>query len=742
LCAGAMTHYAHSVRNAPPERWHLLADHLEDTGARAAVIASKWGAETWGHAVGRLHDIGKFAPEFARRLEGGALVDHSTAGAQLAMQTYRHQGRLLAYAIAGHHGGMLNGTGPDGGTLDERLAKRVADCAAWSSEIVLPGALPPPSIRPRPVANAADRMGFAFHVWVRMLFSALCDADFLDTEAFYAATYGRDVARGSSRTLGQLARQLDKHLSEFRADREINRIRAEVLEVVRSQTRLEPGLFTMTVPTGGGKTLASLAWALGHARAWGKDRVIYVIPFTSIIDQTARVFRRALGELGDAVLEHHSAYRESAYLEAESKLARAAENWDAPIVLTTAVQFFESLFSNRPSRCRKLHNIARSVVILDEAQTLPPHLLRPCLAVLDELARNYGASILLCTATQPAVTERPGDPRSLAGGLVDSEVRELVPPLLNLHERLQRVTVTRGGTMDDQALVAALAQVDQGLVIVNTRRHARDLYQAAAHLEGACHLSALMYPAHRMARLAEIIAALKADRAVPVRLISTTVLEAGVDVDFRRVWRAMAGLDNIIQAAGRCNRENTRSRDESIVTIFEPADPAMIPFAFRPAANATRHVLERHPKDPLSPPAILSYFQSFYGRRDRVRGGLDAPGVLDSLVGAHRGHNYAYATIAEEVSLIDGTGLPVIVPNVEEAREIVESLARAAGDADPREMRSLYRRAQQFTVQIPPGILAALQASKAVVPVFDGDDPPMMLADLTLYRDDVGLDVI
>jgi CRISPR-associated endonuclease/helicase Cas3 len=734
--------YAHSLRSAPRSQWHLLAEHLEATGDRAGAIAAKWGAEAWGHAAGRLHDIGKYSGEFVRRLEGGPLVDHATAGAQLAERTYRPLGRLLAYAVAGHHGGMPNGSGVDDGTLEQRLNRPIADYVNWSSEVVLPASLPPPRIKPRPVPDPTERMGFAFHLWVRMLFSALCDADFLDTEEFYAAAYGRDVTRGPAHTLGQLARQLDKHLSGFNADSEINRIRAEVLSVIRGQIRLEPGLFTLTVPTGGGKTLASLAWALGHARVWSKDRVIYVIPFTSIIDQTGRVFREALGERADAVLEHHSAYRESADLEAEAKLARAAENWDARVVLTTAVQFFESLFSNRPSRCRKLHNIANSVVILDEAQTLPPHLLRPCLAMLDELARNYGASILLCTATQPAVTEQPGNPRSLVGGLVGCEVRELMPPNLKLHERLQRVTVAHGGTLDDAALVAALAEVEQGLVIVNTRRHARDLYRAAAKLEGACHLSALMYPAHRMARLTEITAALKAERTVPVRLIATTVVEAGIDVDFRRVWRAMAGLDNIAQAAGRCNRENKRTRAESLVTIFEPADPAMVPLFFRPAANAARRVLKNHAGDPLSPLAIQTYFKSFYGQRDRARGGLDAPGVLDALVGAHAGHNYPYARLAEDVSLIDDAGVPVIVPRDAECQEIVGRLARSGTDADPRELRRLYRRAQQYTVQVPPAVMVALQTSGAVVPIFGGDDPPMMLKDLSLYRDDVGLDVI
>jgi len=300
-----------SLRNAPRERWHLLAEHLEDTGNRAAAIAAKWGAEAWGRAAGLLHDIGKYAPEFALRLEGGPVVDHATAGAQLAMQTYGPQGRLLAYAITGHHAGMPDGMGADAATLDERLAKRVADYAAWSSEIVLPTTLPPPRLQPRPVANAAERMGFALHVWARMLFSALCDADFLDTEVFYAAAQGRDVSRGSPHSLGQLARELDRHLVGLGDDREINRIRAEILAAVRARTRSEPGIYTLTVPTGGGKTLASLAWALGHARAWNKDCVIYVIPYTSIIDQTARVFRRALGERADAVLEHHTAYRES-----------------------------------------------------------------------------------------------------------------------------------------------------------------------------------------------------------------------------------------------------------------------------------------------------------------------------------------------------------------------------------------------------------------------------------------------
>jgi CRISPR-associated endonuclease/helicase Cas3 len=378
-----------------------------------------------------LHDIGKYSDEFQARLAGDpSQVDHSTAGAQLARQTSSKAGHLLAAGIAGHHAGLANGTGGGERTpLLDRLSVAVPDYSAWRHEITLP-ALTMPRLAPHPTAWEA-RVGFQFAHLARMIFSSLTDADFLDTEAFYSQREGWPVEREGWHGLDVLRDRLAEYMAELSSKAKpspLNALRAEILAAARKAAKRPQGIFTLTVPTGGGKTLASLSFGLDHAIEHSLDRVIYVIPYTSIIEQTAAVFREALGPYADHVLEHHSSYRDTGPREGRLKLQLATENWNAPIVVTTAVQFFESLFSDRPSQCRKLHNIANSVVILDEAQTLPLPLLMPCVAVLDELARNYRTTVVLCTARQPALIERPNNPkRSFVGGFEDRLEREIAP---------------------------------------------------------------------------------------------------------------------------------------------------------------------------------------------------------------------------------------------------------------------------------------------------------------------------
>ncbi|WP_437374622.1 CRISPR-associated helicase/endonuclease Cas3 [Inquilinus limosus] len=319
---------------------------------------------------------------------------------------------------------------------------------------------------------------------------------------------------------------------------------------------------TLTVPTGGGKTLASLSFALEHAVRHGLRRVIYVIPYTSIIEQTAQVFRQALGSEDD-ILEHHASFDwerarrtrpDDEAPDALAKLQRAAENWDVPVVVTTAVQFFESLFADRPSRCRKLHNIAGSVVVLDEAQTMPVHLLRPCMAAIDELARHYGASVVLCTATQPALRAVDGFEN---GGFAIDDERELAPDPQDLYRRLKRVAVERlPGPVDDAAIARRFAEQPQMLCIVNRRAHAQRLFAAIRDLPGAVHLSTLMCPLHRRQVLAGLRDRLR--QRLPVRLVATSLIEAGVDIDFPEVWRAAAGIDSIAHGGVDRNQLYTR----------------------------------------------------------------------------------------------------------------------------------------------------------------------------------------
>ena len=484
--------FAHSHSRLPESDWHKLAAHLNGVSKKAESFARKLGLLGWGATLGVLHDIGKYSSEFQGRVRGAPEpVDHSTAGVQLAASTFGLPGRLIAYGVAGHHGGLPNGVAdprrpqpPTRTALVERLERKVPAHDAYLQEVAVPPGLTKPQPKFHPTAGR-DRIGFSLAHAARMAFSALVDADYLDTEAYYAGADGWQTHRGNWPKLEELVRQLDAHLGQFLPSNDLAVIRAEILAAARLAAPHAPGIFSLSVPTGGGKTLSSLAWALNHALTHGLDKIIYAIPFTSIVEQTADVFRQALGPHASCIVEHHTAYREQGDDEGKAKLRRATENWDARIIVTTNVQLFESLFAAKPGRCRKLHNIANAVVILDEAQTLPVDYLMPCIAMLDEMARNYRTSILLCTATQPAITEQPDQPsRSLVGGLID--VTEIAPP--NLHDRLRRVIVREGGSMADGDLVAAIAERTQGLVIVNTREHARNLYRSMGELDGATHL--------------------------------------------------------------------------------------------------------------------------------------------------------------------------------------------------------------------------------------------------------------
>lgn len=420
-----MPFYAHTVPGINArDAWQLLKEHLHATASQAAVFGEAFTSAEWAFLCGLVHDLGKYSQAFQKRLErgpaqGGARVDHSLAGALEAQNLLNNAfncvlpGNLLAHVVSGHHTGLV-----DGGVLKNRQqsGRTLPPYSDWQREIDLPA---PPAPPPFFTGLHEDDPAFSLCFWARMLFSCLVDADFLDTEKAMAPE--RAAQRGGYPPLHELLPPLDAALAGLAtrtgalddAPSQVNAHRANVLAACRTASAMPAGLFSLTVPTGGGKTLSSLAFALNHAAAQGMQRVIYVIPYTSIIEQTADVFRRVLGaDLGRAVLEHHSGVNENAPDEPGEADARddartmAYENWDAPLVVTTSVQFFESLFANRSSRCRKLHNIAGSVVILDEAQTLPVPLLRPCLAALTELTKRYRCSVMLCTATQPEVGKK------------------------------------------------------------------------------------------------------------------------------------------------------------------------------------------------------------------------------------------------------------------------------------------------------------------------------------------------
>ncbi len=741
--------FAHSVFGAGRETWEPLSLHL----IQVAQLAAKFGGETRPgdpgianlcYVAGLLHDLGKYNPAFQRRLEGSIeQVDHSTAGAAIIERLVAGNDRvfaeLIAYAIAGHHAGLPDRRGVTGGSLIERVGafdETTVD-PIWQQEI---GPVPK---APRPdLPWQRETFSFQLALLGRMVFSALVDADFKATEAFYAGHAGRIPDRSwpalADRIQGMLS-GLEMRLARLAEQPgTVSQLRGEILRHVRSRAGDEPGLFTLTVPTGGGKTLTSLAFALDHAKAHGKRRIIYVIPFTAIIDQTAGQFRELFGD--DIVLEHHSAVesqtdrparRADSDFADRDKLRLAMEDWAAPLVVTTNVQFFESLFASRTSSARKLHNVADSVIVLDEAQTLPRALLLPILRTIEALARDYGCTIILCTATQPAL-----DQRYLKGGLA-LEGRELAPNPGRLAEQLRRVELRQAGALTDADLVAEFSEAPQGLIIVNSRKHALALYKAAkaeGH-EGIIHLSTRMCAAHRRPLFERIKARLKAEE--PCRVVSTSLIEAGIDVDFPRVWRAEAGLDQIAQAAGRCNREGRRPVDESIVSLFTaPENP---PPAEIKGLVTDRLRMEKNFADLFAPEAMTAYFREVYWRLgpERLdRGRVDQEPILSKFAVDGGSTEFSYRSAAENFRMIESGLVPIIVPFDDKARRAVEQLA-VEGVPSGR----LARELQSYIVQVPPKARQKLVDAGRVqfaAPELRADQFAV-LTDPSLYDTEIGL---
>ena len=662
---------AHSSPTGGPG--HLLADHLLAVASGAESFLQR-SPESAGivHLAGLWHDLGKYRDGFQRyiraaatgpdaHIEGkvptGSDKTHSAAGALWALQhlgdRYGPQGvvvaRVLQYLIAGHHAGLDNWD--DG--LKARLAsgdaqREFGDALAGSPpEAILNAPIDPPGVAGLPIAANEDIPG-RFALWVRILFSALVDADFLDTEAFMtpAAALQRGCGTPSMSDLlacfdGYMERKAEAVAAAGLTDSPVNRQRAQVLKACRDKALGAPGTYTLTVPTGGGKTLAGLAFALTHAAAHGKQRVVMAIPYTSIIEQTAEVFRDVFAALGDdIVLEHHSNVESDEGAEtARSRLA--SENWDAPVVVTTNVQLFDSLFARKTSRCRKLHNLTNSVLVIDEAQLLPVEFLQPVVDVLRLLVRDHGVTVVLCTATQPTLTEQRRFGGKGLRGYGPGEVTAIIDDEASLYSALQRVQVrVPSDFKTPQSWADTAAQVarhDAVLAIVGRRADARTLYDELRRevgAEGLWHLSALMCPQHRSEVIADIKEALRKRRAAlargepttPVRVVSTQLVEAGVDLDFPVVYRALAGLDSIAQAAGRCNREGHLAGGEVYVFVPPKGPP---PGLLRNAAQACTAVW-----DGLTPdddPLALERISRYFGRLYADAHSLDAKAICSAL---------------------------------------------------------------------------------------------------------------
>jgi len=731
---GTTTFIAHSGTEGSGWRPEPLADHLNAVAERARRLLEDSGLEEAGALLGQWHDVGKYSDEFQRYIRqssadpdgddaepsaGSKRVDHSTMGAQLASGRASdvpssRVSRLIAYCIAGHHAGLAdwNDDSGSGSTLRARLVREKPEFVSAmrnAPPAVRDLALPELSAALSPKAwwkeygspmESEAAMAFGHGMVCRVLFSALIDADRLETERFDNPVQSRDrlgEAPPLRALVGALLRYLDSLEPKPGAER-VNRIRAEVLKRCRSSAAGSPGFYSLTVPTGGGKTLSGLAFALEHGARHGMRRVIYAAPYTSIIEQNAVIIRRALESAGgsDVVLEHHSALDPVNETERSRLLS---ENWDAPVIVTTNVQLLESLFASNTSACRKVHNIARSVIILDEAQTLPPRLLRACLTALRCLVYDHGCSVVLCTATQPALTQRSSFPIGLRGvtEIMGNGVREAF-------DALKRVHIEQAGFLDDQELAGALLKERSGLCIVNTRIHAATVFELVKERDPcAVHLSASMCAAHRRQRLDEILSRLVS--GAPCRVVSTQVIEAGVDVDFPVVFRAMAGLDSIAQAAGRCNREG-RQEGLGRVVVFHSERSA--PPSIRLAAQDAAQVLPDHADSPLSPEAIATFFDLAYGRDRHLpnsrRWDRDCVMSCFRVSRPHAALEADFRRAAESFRMIDDWQVPIIVPYETTGEMLVDRVERAVAAHDRRELRNL----QRLTVNTSPQTRAAM----------------------------------
>ena len=712
---------------------HGLRDHLISVADAAKGFAAPLHSEPWAYLAGLWHDLGKYRSGFQQyirqvngdeahiegKLPSGSDKTHSAAGALHALRTLEARfepngvdlARVLAYVIGGHHAGLgdwvagldrrLLGTGAPDSEREYTEALTVCrahdvDLLALPDDFTLQAAL---AAIPGPKSDQS----LTASLWVRMLFSALIDADFLDTEHFL--TKGKAQARAGFQPLGAYADQLTVHLEKIalqtsqagRSNEAVMLARTRVLVQCREKAQLAPGVFTLTVPTGGGKTLSSLAFALQHAQAHGKRRVIYAIPYTSIIEQTADVFGRIFGV--EQVVEHYS-QADAADRDETHRSRLSCENWDAPLIVTTNVQLFESLFAARTSRCRKLHNIANSVIVLDEAQLLPPEFLQPILDALNVLVTHYGVTLLLCTATQPTLGDSQRfDPRQSMRGLPPAT--EIVDDEASLFTALERVKVEwpedLHTPLSTESLVSRLAEHDCVLAVVNTRRDAAEIMRALDADTGdtTLHLSAAMCGQHRADVITYIRARLQARRegsdTRPLRVVSTQLVEAGVDIDFPVVFRALAGLDSVAQAAGRCNREGSLPHGEKGQVVVFVRDIPKALHQVRTAAQATRTVLQAG-GNALSPEAFERYFRMYYASF----ASLDKHGIVDHLRKNSR-FEFDFRTAADKFRLVDDEDqATVIVPYASEGRNSIQPLIEKlrSGETD----RWLLRQLQRYTV--------------------------------------------
>ena len=700
-----MKYLAHTNENGEEQ---TLLEHLRNTADLSGKFANSFGAYEWGYNCGLLHDIGKYSLKFQERLHGNnEMVDHSTAGAKWCWnQKGAHQ--FLSYCIAGHHAGLPDTGGASDtsaqGTMMGRLKKRLEDYQRFSEEIEIPELKTLPF---QPLEG--ENLDFFASMLIRMIYSCLVDADYLDTERFMDG----ESIRNNGEPIERLYEKLESHISGWLDNDDLNTIngrRTEILKHCIEMGKEKKGIFRLTVPTGGGKTVSSLAFALKHAKEHHMERIIYVIPYTSIIEQNAKIFADILGQ--DNVLECHSSVEYE--LNEELKPAQlAAENWDKPVIVTTSVQFFESLFSNKPSKCRKLHNMTNSVIIFDEAQMIPNDYLKPCVSALEQLLRYYGSSIVLCTATQPALK------RLLSP---DIKITELCARMDEQFSFFKRVSIKNLNKITQIELIQRLQQENQALCILNTKKRAQNIYQSIKG-EGVYHLSTSMYPVHRKRVLNVIRERLQKQEKCIV--VSTSLVEAGVDLDFQTVYRQLAGADSIIQAAGRCNREGKRIGTECFTYIFK-LDSQEYVQGQRQQMEVTESLLEEN-KNLEELNTIEQYFEMLYHFRGDS---LDKKEILKKF----RKGNFQFASVAREFKLIEENTKTILIPKEEAAQKLLAQV-RIKGFT-----KQLVRQMGHYCVNVYENDFKKMYAAGMLSEITgDSKTDYYVLNSLEKYTDEMGL---
>lgn len=700
-------------------------EHSRGVAELAERFTQALGMPGWGTFLGQLHDKGKEKKDFQTYIRlMNALPTasrtyhdktHAYVGALLAKRLFPAGYLFVAYALAGHHAGM-----PDCTSLEELLKKDLPEEVSCDG---LPDVPAPPTFLRQMQSSDVNHL-------FRMLYSCLVDADFLDTEHFMLPQQAR--LRGNQKSLTDLLPMLEAHLqnlAEHSADTPVNRIRKQVQEVCRQAAERPSGVYSLTVPTGGGKTLSSILWAMLHAIRHGKQRIILSIPYTSIITQTAAVLKSIFGE--DQVLEHHSNLSVDETDESDETVLRkklATENWDFPIIVTTNVQLLESMYASHPSACRKLHNIANSVLLFDEVQTLPGERLQPIVDALRTYQRFFGVSLLFTTASQPTLEGvRPGHQANLQGF---ERIEEIVPAAWRLHEQLRRVRLHFCEfPLTYQEISERLLQHDRVLCIVNTRKDAGEIFSCLGEPEAGAlhfHLSRRMCAEHLDHTLHAIKEVLKRDASTPIRVVSTQLVEAGVDMDFPVVYRQEAGLDSLLQAAGRCNREG-KLPELGRTEVFQ-IEGRRLPVGNLTYANQARLNMPV-PEDWFSPEAMTDYFTHFYhqiptfDRKEEI-GGLKWS--MKELLYSDR--NLMFDTADQAFRLIDSKGYSVVV-HYGESDSLINRLKN--GELDPL----LFRRLTRYVVQLNERDFKAFVADGRIEPV----QGLYYLSDPAQYDSNVGL---